>query len=136
MSNLESVTSAKKTLARMADVLGAAPEPVRPKTLQDYLRQLSINAPRDINDGAGTLVGAGLGYYFGGKRRHKWLGAIGGASLGRNLPALLSHDRGLALANMGVTGAALAGSLYMKRHPKTGFVVGWLLGGLITGGLR
>lgn len=135
MDNVENVTAAKKSLARLADVLGAAPAPLRPTSLQDYLRKLSIDAPRDVRDGLSTVGGALAGAYLTPK--HRWLGAIGGASLGRNLPALLQKtDRNIALANMGQTGAGLAGSLMMRRHPRWGFVIGWLLGGFATGGLR
>ena len=136
MSNaVENATAAKKSLARMADVLGAAPASVRPTSLQDYLRKMSIDAPRDVRDGLSTGVGAVAGYYLW--KRHRWLGAIGGASIGRNLPAIVSGaDRNIGLANMGQTGAGLAASLYWKKHPRWGFVLGWLAGGLITGGWR
>jgi hypothetical protein len=133
--NMESVIGAQSMIARAADAIGAVPAPVRPSSMQDYLRKLSINAPKDINDGIGTVVGAGAGYYLW--KKHKWLGAIGGASIGRNIPAVVHGvDRNIAFANMAQTGAGVAGSIFWKKYPKLGFVGGWLVGGLISGAMR
>jgi hypothetical protein len=133
MNPVESATSAKRTLARLADVLGNVPAPVQPESFQDYLRRLSLNAPPDVSDGVGTIAGAAAGAY--GWKGHRWLGAIGGASLGRNLPALLLKptERGMAFSNMGVTASAIFGSLSLPGSPKLGFILGWLIGGMATG---
>ena len=128
-------TSAKRTLARFHDVLGAAPQAVQPKSLMDYLREIKAKAPPDVSDGAGTFVGAAAGAI--GWKAHRVLGGIAGASLGRNLPALLrAHERKIALANMSVTASGLFGSLSLPKHPVLGFVLGWLTAGALTAGLR
>lgn len=135
MDNTESVTGVKRTLARAADVLGTIPAPVRPESFQDYLRRISIDAPPDVRDGVGTLVGAAAGAYAW--KEHRVLGLIGGASLGRNLPALFHpSERRMAFANMGVSASGIFGSLALPRYPKLGFILGWLVGGMATGGFR
>jgi hypothetical protein len=71
--------------------------------------------------------------------KHPVLGIIGGASLGRNLPALMDDDlRKLAARNMVATGAGVAGSLYMPKHPIIGFLIGSVVGGAAAyfGGLK
>ena len=135
MDKIESATSAKRSLARVADILGAVPEPVRPSSFQDFLRRMSITAPRDVPDGYRTVGGAVAGAFLW--RNHRALGLIGGASVGRNLPALLHPtDRKIALTNMAVTGTAIFSSLSLPRHPRIGFILGWLAGGLAAGFFR
>ena len=135
MDKIESATSAKRSLARLADVLGAVPEPARPSSFEDFLRRISIDARRDVSDGLGTLGGAAAGSLLW--REHRFLGLIGGASLGRNLPAMLRpQDRAAAFSNMAVTGTAVFSSLCLPRYPKLGFVLGWLIGGLAAGSFR
>lgn len=133
---LDSVTGASRTVARIADVLGAdtapstalVPVSQKPSALETFLRAASVNRPRDVKDSVGTAVGATLGLVA--VSEHRVLGAIGGASLGRNLPALLrAADRPAALENMLVTGAAIVGSLLLHRSPIIGFGLGWLSGG-------
>jgi len=80
-----------------------------------------------------TLVGGGVGFLYGQSRGHGVLGAIAGASLGRNLPSLTNaSERKHALLNIGETGFAVAVSAASKRHPIMGFVLGKLVASAVT----
>ncbi|HVO22491.1 MAG TPA: hypothetical protein VMW56_02565 [Candidatus Margulisiibacteriota bacterium] len=142
MSNshaLNSVIGYERSAARIASILGAAsPSPStamvpskKQYSLKAYLDELKATAPDDVKDGLGTAAGAAAGYLF--VKKHRFLGAIAGASLGRNVPALLDPEqRHLALRNLGITSAGLIGSLTVPKHPVIGFVLGWLAGGAAT----
>ena len=129
-------TGAQRTIARLSTVLGAVPEAIKPKSLTEYLNKVKRATQPDVADGLGTLAGAAAGgIYF---TKHRLLGVIGGASVGRNLPALLlkPQHRGWAVANMGTTGAAIVGSRLLKKWPVVGFVLGWLGGNAVANRLR
>ena len=126
------------TIAHLSTVLGVAPAGNPPRSLKEFVTGLSLKRVThpDITNGIGTVAGivAGGMYY----RKSRVLGTIGGASLGRNLPALLlrPEHRRLAVANMGTTGAAIVGSRLLKKWPVVGFVLGWLGGNAIATRLR
>ncbi len=133
MSRFEAVVGAKRSIARVTEVLGAedtAQLATRlPSSTADYLRDVRGMVPAGIRDGAGTLAGAAAGAILVGN--HRVLGTIGGASLGRNLPAIFdSATRREALCNMGQTGVGIVGSLLMPNARVAGFLVGWLAGGI------
>ena len=90
----------------------------------------SFAKPPGIKDGILTAVGAAVGAYLW--KQHRVLGALGGASLGRNLPAVLTHDRYNALYNMAVTGVAIMGARTYQKHPVYGFAGGWTVANLAT----
>jgi len=128
----------RRALKRASTILGAVTNPtpaiVAPhkNVFSRFLDDVNAARPEDVPDGLGTVAGAGLGYYMY-KGKHPVLGIIGGASLGRNLPALLSPGyRTLAMRNLATTGAGVAGSLYMKKHPVVGFIAGALAGGVAS----
>lgn len=133
-----SVGAVSRSLARVATAVGetlsesdakttALVKTGRPATLSDFLAQARAQAPRDVADGAGTVVGAAAGALLWGG--HRVLGLIGGASLGRNIPALLREgERKMALGNLSATGAGIAGSLFWRAHPVWGFVFGHVAG--------
>ena len=123
----DSVIGAGRSMQRLSTVLGA-PAP---------LMRSPLERP-DVEDGLGTVVGAGIGaYYF---KRNRVLGAIGAASLGRNLPALIHPEqRRIALANMGTTGLGLLGAQMMRKSPTEraiGFIGGYVLGNILFGSWR
>ena len=139
LQGIDAITGASRTVARVADVLGAgAPShglvhvggPVG-----DFLTRTRAEVtPHDVRDGIGTIVGAAAGALFW--HDHRVLGIIGGASLGRNMSALLSPaQRSSALYNMGVTAAGIFGALSIPQHGvdrptpsrrMLGFALGWL----------
>jgi hypothetical protein len=134
-SHLESITGARRSLARVSNIVGSVTPGDSAKSLKDYLSRFNVETPHDVKDGLGTILGAAAGGLAW--RDHRVLGVLTGASLGRNVPALLNaQDRPHAVRNMGVTGAAVMGSLLLRDHPKVGFLVGWLLGGLVLGESR
>lgn len=132
---LDSVLGASNTLARVSDAFAAVPGGA---AVSDYVCRLhSIGSSVDIPDGIGTVAGAGAGaLYF---KNHRVLGAIGGASIGRNVPALLNDaERRDALCNMSQTGAGILGARMLPGSPVVGFLLGWIgVGvGLHVTGLR
>lgn len=101
--------------------------PVLPKDseLVKHLRALNLNHTPEIKDTFGTVAGAGVGAYF--VKKHRVLGAIAGASVGRNAPALLNAaERKDALINMAITAAGIAGSIMLPKHKVLGFVGGFV----------
>jgi hypothetical protein len=120
------VAGVQQNMARLSEVLGDTGNPA----LTRFLTKSSVGAEADVKDGLGTVVGAAAGAYLGWKRGHWLLGTIGGASAGRNVPALLDPGtRKTALVNMGQTGAAIALSLASPKHPAVAFVVGEIVAG-------
>lgn len=107
----------------------ASPAPVKADNFAAFLREVKDNAPAEIKEDAPMLVGAVAGGLL--FKRHRVLGAIGGASIGHNAPALFNAaTRNEALVNMGQTGAGVIGSLVFSKSPIVGFVAPWLLAGL------
>jgi hypothetical protein len=149
LNGVDGVTGAQRTMARLATVLGAvAPAAAAPSTalavqakpsvVSTFIRDLRSEVPPDVKDGIGTVLGAGAGAYLW-RKKHVYLGGIGGASLGRNLPALMKPEQRMqAIRNLSVTSAGMLGSFALPKNPAIGFVLGWLAGGAATyfGGLR
>ena len=78
-------------------------------------------------DGVGMLTGMVAGGVLWGD--HRFLGMILGASLGRNIPALLqSETRRTAACNMAQTTGGVVGSLLLGGESTTFRVIGFLLG--------
>jgi hypothetical protein len=126
LNHLKAVASPRAEIARAANIIGAAGG--GSSSLTKFLDDMRDSAPRDVEDGIPTLAGAVIGTFYGYRRKHWLLGAIGGASLGRNLPALVhAGDRTIALKNLGTTGFAVGCSLMSRKHPAIGFVVGDVL---------
>lgn len=102
----------------------------------------SFEAPQiDIPDGVGTVAGLAAGSYIGYKNGGHWLiGAMAGASLGRNVPALVMHpeQRPAAIGNLITTGVAVVGSMMTKNNRALGFAIGYLAAAAATyyGGLK
>ena len=139
--SFDEVMGARRSLARISDVFNK----VSPKSLVGtapsiggFFRDVNESRPTDVPDGIGTLAGAAVGIYAY-RGTHPVLGAFGGASLARNVPALFDGGlRKIAVGNMIQTGAGIAGSLYMPKNPALGFAVGFVIGGVVKyyGGLR
>ena len=130
IGSVDNVVGGTRTLARIVGAVESAVAPSAVTTPPPSELMRSLGAPRDVKDGAMTLGGAGIGFLFGPKK-HRVLSAIGGASLGRNVPALLHvEERKIALRNLLATGLGIGGSLLIKSHPILGF-----FGGLIGGGI-
>jgi hypothetical protein len=150
--NFDEVLGGRRSLARISDVFGK----ISPKhstalvgtapTMTGFFRGINADRPADVPDHIGTLIGAAVGGYVGGVSlkgshpvRDGILGAISGASVGRNVPALFQDDvRKLALRNLVTTGSAVVMSRYMENSPILGFGIGWLAGGAVAyfGGLK
>lgn len=135
VKDLDRYLGTSRNLARLSSVVGSVPVLGGSSALGPMLARAKAAAPQDVKDGVGTLVGAAVGALVGQRKGGHWvLGAIGGASLGRNVPALVSSDiRSIAAGNLAVTGAGIAGSLLFKRHPVIGFLLGTLAGGVAVG---
>lgn len=108
----------------------------RPASLTEFLSQVRAAQEaldfRDVKNGPSTVIGAVAGGLLW--RDHRVLGVIGGASLGRNIPALLDErDRKWALCNLSSTGAGVAGSLLWKEHPVWGFMLPFVLVSVFAG---
>jgi hypothetical protein len=111
----------------------------RPKTVAEFLGHIGAVEAPEMPDNIGTLAGGAIGAIA--FPNHRVLGLIGGASLGRNLPMLLSEHRGAGVRHMVITGTAVAGALIGGANRKTkvgkvvgsivGFSAGWLLAGAI-----
>jgi hypothetical protein len=116
-------TGAQQSVARLSDVLGDSGG----SSLSKFLKDAKADAPPDVEDGVGTVVGVVAGAVVGNRYGGHWvLGAIGGASLGRNLPALLDPSmQRTALCNMGGTAAAIAVS--STRATTTGRVAAFVV---------
>lgn len=126
---LRKVPGIPGSAARLATVLGAGPALTpgnQPSGIVSFLNKLRSEAQPEIKDGFGTLVGAAAGYYFGKKRHHPWLGAIAGASVGRNAPVIVTkpYDRRAAILNMAETGAGLFAVRMYPKHPVISFLAG------------
>lgn len=138
LNGFEAVTGAKQSLVRLSDAFGDKSQSVLGSTVTDYLRDVKATVPTTVPDGVQTVAGAAAGAILW--QNHRFLGAIGGSSIGRNLPALILHpeQRKSALCNMGITGSGVLCSLIAKKAPMVGFAVGWLIGGAAVyfGGLR
>lgn len=129
LAHLQSVTGTNSDLARARSIVGDAGG----STISTWLDKAAANAPRDVGDNVGTLVGAAAGGVYGATKGHPVLGVLLGASLGRNVPALLhANDRRIAFVNMGETAVASAVSLASKQHPAAGFIIGRIVAGVIV----
>lgn len=136
-NKLGEVTGLGTSLARVTRALQSTRLSNDGSAVAEFVRGAGGSVDPGIQDGVGTLAGAAAGAILWGK--HRVLGAIGGASLGRNAPALLNpSQRREALCNMGVTGTAVALSCVAERHPVIGFVVGLVAAEVAVhyGGLR
>jgi hypothetical protein len=111
----------------------------QPKAVSRFLDNIgAIQAP-EMPDNVGTLAGGAIGAMV--FPNHRILGLVGGASLGRNLPMLLSEHKGAAVRNMAMTGTAIAGALVGSSGRKTttgkavgavvGFSIGWIVAGAV-----
>lgn len=136
VNKLTQISGFSTELARASNVIGVGDGSGVVSKIMTAARN---EARFDVGDGIGTIAGAAAGAIYGQGHRHPWLGAIGGSSLGRNLPALLKPtDRRVALCNLGETGLAIMFSRASPRHPVWAFLIGRVLGGAVTriGGLR
>jgi hypothetical protein len=126
------VTGASRSLARLSHVLGADAPVANPSSTQEFLRSIGASRPRSIEDGVGTIAGAGVGAYLY-RDRHPFLGLLGGASLGRNVPALLNvAQRKEAIGNLITTAAGIYGSLSWKKHQVLGYLLGHIAGNVAS----
>jgi hypothetical protein len=132
IEKLDSAVGGRRNVARLADVF-RAPSAAAPgamvvshgPTLPAFMR----SGERDVPDGLGTILGAVAGGYLF-RSSHPYLGIIGGASLGRNLPVIMrSADRGPAWRNVITTGGGVAGAKLMPNRP----ILGFLLGAAVAG---
>ena len=118
-----SIIGADRQAARVAEAIGATPGS---SALSTFLADLKQTAPHDVKDGIGTIGGLSVGAWYW--KKHRVLGGIVGASLGRNVPALLRPaERNSAACNLGATAVAVAAARYFPKHPIIGF-----LGGLVA----
>ncbi len=129
LDHIKKATYIQGDIARVGGVIGDAGG----SSLSKLFGDAKAMAPADVKDGVGTAAGAVAGLLYGHKHKHPWLGIAGGASLGRNLPALFNPStRRTALVNMGETGVAIAFSKAVPRHPFVAFVVGDIAARLVT----
>ena len=132
-SHLETVLgfqSIKHHGAKIAGVLGvdapALTKRTPPTSDADALAQRAVA----IEDSRGAAVGAVAGAVFW--KKHRILGAIGGAMVGASAPALMNaNERETAIYNLGHAGAAVGGSLLWKQHPIWGFLAGTIGAGIV-----
>lgn len=133
LDKLDAVTGLSRAAGRFAKALddSRALVPRPPQSIGAFVDKVKAHAPKDVPDTAGTALGAVAGAIVW--KEHRVLGLVAGASVGRNLPALLKPElRRLATVNLGVTGTAVLGSLALKGHPVVGFLGGALIGGGIA----
>lgn len=113
-------------LAHLSSVIGAD---AKPRSLSEFINDIKRHETQP-RLAAGTIGGGAAGYFY--FKNHRILGAIGGASLGRNLPTVfLGGNRKHAFVNMATTAMAIASSRMVKGHPVLGFVGGSLLGNAV-----
>lgn len=128
LNQVSQITGIGSTADRAMTALGADSGT---SGISAFMQNLRSEARHEVKDGLGTAIGALGGLFLTPK--HRVLGAIGGASLGRNVPALLKPlQRRDALVNMGVTLAGVAGSLMMPSRKVIGFGIGWIAGNAIS----
>lgn len=97
------------------------------RSISQFLHNIGEQSDVRRSDNVLMLAGGAIGGLV--LPEHRVLGVLGGASLGRNMPALLSPThRQYAVRNMASTGAGIAGSLLggKQGRPVIGFIVGWL----------
>lgn len=97
------------------------------RSISQFLQSIGEQSDVQRSDNVLMLAGGAIGGIV--LPEHRILGVLGGASLGRNVPALLSPtSRKFAVRNMASTGAGIAGSLLggKQGRPVVGFIVGWL----------
>lgn len=145
---MDSITGYGRHMKRAQHILGvgdAAPTPAaptpsamvpaasnKPTDFNGFLREVRQNAPKEAKDSAPAVFGALAGSYFG--NRNRVLGAIGGFSLGKNLPDLFDPAlRRNALCNMGQTGAGIATALAFRRAPWWGRALAFGAGQIASG---
>lgn len=120
LTGIDAITSASR-IQKRASILSTLEEGAAPAV-----------SPTVPVDGVGTLTGAAVGGILWAD--HRILGVIGGASVGRNLPAVFrAETRRAALCNMAQTGGAIVGSRLVGGNSTfmrvAGFTVGWLAAG-------
>ncbi len=120
LQHLDNLTGASRTLGRLqsAQIVG------HDNSISTFVRGMSEGPKSDVVDGLGTAIGAAAGAVLW--KQHRVLGAVGGASLGRNIPALFGSMRRHAMVNMSTTGAGVLGSLLFRNSPIVGFGIGWI----------
>ena len=142
LEGLDKIASAKRSTARVFEVLGSAHIVPKSTAIGSFVSSLERSAEPDVKDGIGTVVGIGAGLYYGYKRGFPIRGAFQGASLGRNLPALLKPElRRDALCKMAQTTTAVLTSFAAGHSPTkaaVAFAAGWLASGAVIyfGNLR
>ena len=140
LQKLDEALGRKRAVARLSEVFGDDAQTAivkkDPFSLREYLKKSSEGAPTDVPDGVGTVVGAGAGFLIGLKVGRPIVATIGGASLGRNLPALFDRDlRSIAGRNLAVTGTAIVGSVLIggsALRRAVGYGIGHLIASMAT----
>lgn len=135
MSNLQRyidqaavVTGTKRTLTRVDHLVGDEDTLLGSESLADYAR----SEEERIRFGIGTAAGAVAGGIIGIKYGHPIVGALSGASVFTNVPAVLNgNTRKEALWNMAQTHGGVAVSLAMPNNRALGFVLGYLAVGAV-----
>lgn len=127
---IRQVSGAPQVLGGAADIVGYVP--VVGGSFSEYLSKAKGAMPPDVSTSeVWALAGAAAGGVVGARHGHWVLGAVGGASIARNAPALLkAHERRYAVCNLMQTGVGVLASLWAKNHPAIGFVLGNLGAGL------
>lgn len=128
---LGSVSPSALGVRRAADVVAALSPPARSDT------EIAKNSDAPSTSSAVlALVPGAIGAGFGALawKRHRVLGAVVGHALATTALPLVrgGADRRRALCQLGVEGAAVAGSLLYDKHPILGFVGGLAVGAAAT----
>jgi hypothetical protein len=127
---------AAPTTAPAADVALATVHPVKaltPAEKEKLKAELIKFATHSVVPGLATGV---LGAVFW--KKHRVLGFLGGSAVGTSAYTLatgnkiLGYGRARAVANLGMVGASVGGSLIWKKHPILGYIAGGFVGSIAT----
>ena len=124
MDSVEGATGYKRELGRLHKLAGRPPTLLGSHALATLGREAP---PSSIEWNIGSAAGLIAGGIIGGKHGHWLLGAISGASLFTNVPALLKPgSRQEAFWNLAQHHGAVLASLAMQQNRALGFVLGYL----------
>lgn len=128
LAHAEGVTGYRRNLARVAKLNGNSSTLLGSQALATHVAAMPAPAIQwGIPTAAGLVAGGIIGY----KRGHWLLGAMSGASLFTNVPALLKPaTRSEAFWNLAQTHGGVFASLAMKENKVVGFILGSLAVGI------
>lgn len=129
---LGAISPSASGVAHAADVVAALTPPARTGTEIAKSDEPTPSVSRSVMALVPGVLGAGVGALTW--KGHRVLGAVSGHAIASTaLPIIRGGaDRKRALCQLGVEGAAVAGSLMWEEHPFAGFFGGLVAGAVVS----